>query len=224
MPATAMRSDGALIAQPLMRNVLADLALESDAATMLMMRLARAFDEGDRTFAQPGGGRGQVLGVEARARSWPKRWNAWAAMASSKSRMMPRLYREAPLNSIWEGSGNVIALDVLRAIVKEPETLERVAGRDSAGRRPAPGEIRGGYPAGCFRAGRRTPRGGAAGAGAAGIAAHPFQPARLAGRLLRVAPGGRLGTRFRHAAARPRSRLDPLLDTLETLGTLSLSF
>jgi len=40
--------------------------------------------------------------------------------------MMPRLYREAPLNSIWEGSGNVMALDVLRAIVKEPETLERV--------------------------------------------------------------------------------------------------
>jgi putative acyl-CoA dehydrogenase len=115
----------ALIRQPLMRNVLADLLLESNAATMLAMRLARAFDEGDRVFAR--------LAVSA-AKYWvSKRTAPLVAEALEclggngfvEHSMMPRLYREAPLNSIWEGSGNVIALDVLRAIVKEPETLER---------------------------------------------------------------------------------------------------
>ena len=116
----------ALIRQPLMRNVLADLVLESDASTMLAMRLARAFDEGDRAFAR--------LAV-AVSKFWvSKRTAPLVAEALEclggngfvEHSMMPRLYREAPLNSIWEGSGNVIALDVLRAIVKEPETLERV--------------------------------------------------------------------------------------------------
>jgi len=116
----------ALIRQPLMRNVLADLALESAAATMLAMRLARAFDEGDRAFGR--------LAV-ATAKFWvAKRTAPLVAEALEclggngfvEHSVMPRLYREAPLNSIWEGSGNVIALDVLRAIVKEPETLERV--------------------------------------------------------------------------------------------------
>ncbi len=116
----------ALIRQPLMRNVLADLTLESEAATMLAMRLARAFDEGDRAFAR--------LAV-AVSKFWvSKRTAPLVAEALEclggngfvEQSMMPRLYREAPLNSIWEGSGNVIALDVLRAMVKEPETLERV--------------------------------------------------------------------------------------------------
>ena len=116
----------ALMEQPLMRNVLADLALESEAATLLMMRIARAFDEGDRAFAR--------LAVAA-AKYWiAKRTPAMAAEALEclggngyvEESAMPRLYREAPLNSIWEGSGNVIALDVLRAIRKEPEALDRV--------------------------------------------------------------------------------------------------
>jgi putative acyl-CoA dehydrogenase len=115
-----------LIDQPLMRNVLADLALESEAATLLLMRIARAFDEGDRLFAR--------LAVAA-AKYWvAKRTAAHVAEALEclggngyvEESPMPRLYREAPLNSIWEGSGNVIALDVLRAIKREPEALDRV--------------------------------------------------------------------------------------------------
>jgi putative acyl-CoA dehydrogenase len=116
----------ALLHQPLMRNVLADLALESEAATVLAMRLARAFDENDHSFAR--------LAV-AVGKFWiAKRTPAHVAEALEclggngfvEESVLPRLYREAPLNSIWEGSGNVIALDVLRAIVKEPESLERV--------------------------------------------------------------------------------------------------
>jgi putative acyl-CoA dehydrogenase len=116
----------ALIDQPLMRNVLADLAMESEAATLLLMRVARGFDEGDRGFAR--------LAV-AIGKFWvSKRAPAHAAEALEclggngyvEESMMPRLYREAPLNSIWEGSGNVIALDVLRAIAKEPTALEEV--------------------------------------------------------------------------------------------------
>jgi putative acyl-CoA dehydrogenase len=119
----------ALIDQPLMQNVLADLTIESEAATVLTMRLARAFDQGDetdRTFAR--------LAVAAGKYWVSKRTPAYVAEALEclggngfvEESAMPRLYREAPLNSIWEGSGNVIALDVLRAIRKEPEALERV--------------------------------------------------------------------------------------------------
>jgi putative acyl-CoA dehydrogenase len=118
-----------LIDQPLMQNVLADLAIESEAATVLMMRLARAFDqrdEGDRAFAR--------LAVAAGKYWVSKRTPPFVAEALEclggngfvEESTMPRLYREAPLNSIWEGSGNVIALDVLRAITKEPEALDRM--------------------------------------------------------------------------------------------------
>jgi putative acyl-CoA dehydrogenase len=115
-----------LIDQPLMQNVLADLTIESEAATLLMMRIARATDEGDRTFAR--------LAVAAGKYWVSKRTSAHVAEALEclggngfvEESAMPRLYREAPLNSIWEGSGNVIALDVLRAIAREPEALDRV--------------------------------------------------------------------------------------------------
>ena len=115
-----------LIDQPLMQNVLADLAVESEAATLLLMRVARAFDEDDRAFAR--------LAVAVGKYWLSKRAPAFAAEALEclggngyvEESVMPRLYREAPLNSIWEGSGNVIALDVLRAIAKEPEAIERV--------------------------------------------------------------------------------------------------
>jgi putative acyl-CoA dehydrogenase len=113
-----------LIAQPLMRNVLADLTIESEAATLLMMRVARAFDEGDHSFAR--------LAV-AVGKFWiSKRAPVFVAEALEclggngfvEESPMPRLYREAPLNSIWEGSGNVIALDALRTIKKEPDALD----------------------------------------------------------------------------------------------------
>ncbi|MBT2398853.1 acyl-CoA dehydrogenase family protein [Streptomyces sp. ISL-100] len=115
-----------LIDKPLMRNVLADLALESEAATTLAMRLAAAYDsdtEQDRAFLR--------LAVPA-AKYWvTKRCTPVAAEALEclggngyvEESGMPRLLRESPLNSIWEGSGNVQALDVLRALQREPQAL-----------------------------------------------------------------------------------------------------
>ncbi len=116
----------ALIDQPLMRNVLADLAIESEASTLLLMRVARAFDEQDRSFSR--------LAVAVGKYWLSKRSPVFVGEALEclggngfvEESILPRLYREAPLNSIWEGSGNVIALDVLRAIRKEPEALNRV--------------------------------------------------------------------------------------------------
>ena len=116
---------GKLLAdQPLMRNVLADLAIESEAATVLALRLARAYDEQDTAFKRL---------ATAVAKFWVcKRFPPHAAEALEvlggngyvEESGMPRLYREAPLNSVWEGSGNVNALDVLRALVKEPAALD----------------------------------------------------------------------------------------------------
>src|SRR3954470_9471304 len=115
---------GYLIDQPLMRNVLADLAVESEAATVLMLRLAGAADRGETAFKR------LALAV---GKYWVcKRWPAHSAEALEclggngyvEDSGMPRLYRESPLNSIWEGSGNVAALDLLRAMVKEPESVE----------------------------------------------------------------------------------------------------
>jgi putative acyl-CoA dehydrogenase len=113
--------------QPLMQNVLADLAVESEAATVLMMRLAGAFDRS----SDPAEGHFKRL-VLAAAKYWVcKRAVGLTAEALEchggngyvEESILPRLYREAPLNSIWEGSGNVNALDVLRAMTREPESL-----------------------------------------------------------------------------------------------------
>ena len=120
-----------LIDQPLMRNVLADLSLESEAATMLMMRLARAFDGRDTDEHE----HGLARLATAVAKYWIcKRTPQFVNEAQEclggngfvEECVLPRLYREAPLNSIWEGSGNVICLDILRAITKDPASLEAV--------------------------------------------------------------------------------------------------
>ena len=116
----------ALIHQPLMRGLLADLTLESGAATMLAMRLARAFDEGDRAFARLAVAAGKYWVSKRTATLAAEALECLGGNGYVEHSMMPRLYREAPLNSIWEGSGNVIALDVLRAISKDPESLDRV--------------------------------------------------------------------------------------------------
>ena len=117
-----------LIDQPLMRNVLADLALESEAATLLALRLAGACDRAESDEHEMLLKR---LGT-AVGKYWvAKRCPVHAAEALEclggngyvEESIMPRLYREAPLNSIWEGSGNVNSLDVLRAMAKEPETV-----------------------------------------------------------------------------------------------------
>jgi putative acyl-CoA dehydrogenase len=119
-----------LIDQPLMRNVLADLAVESEAATIAAMRLARAFDESHA---------GDEDAREFRRLATPviKYWLCKRAPSHAVEALecfggngyveesgMPRLYRESPLASIWEGSGNVQALDVLRAMSRNPAAVE----------------------------------------------------------------------------------------------------
>jgi len=117
-----------LVEQPLMRNVLADLAIESEAATALMLRLARAYDLGgsderERALARIATAVGKYW-VCKRAPSMI--YEAMECLGGSgyvEESGLPRLLREAPVNAIWEGSGNVICLDVLRAMVREPEAL-----------------------------------------------------------------------------------------------------
>ncbi|RSS59891.1 acyl-CoA dehydrogenase family protein [Streptomyces sp. WAC01280] len=118
---------GVLIEKPLMRNVLADLALESEAATVLGMRLAAAYDADtpqERAFLR--------IAVPA-AKYWvTKRCTPVVAEALEclggngyvEESGLPRLLRESPLNSVWEGSGNVQALDVLRALRTEPAAFD----------------------------------------------------------------------------------------------------
>jgi putative acyl-CoA dehydrogenase len=132
-----------LIDQPLMTNVLADLALESEAATALVMRLARAYDQQD----DPAETALRRLLTPA-AKYWIcKRLPAASAEAMEvlggngyvEEAPLARIYRESPLNSIWEGSGNVMCLDVLRAATKTPEALDvlfaELAAAKSANRR-----------------------------------------------------------------------------------------
>ncbi len=127
---------GPLRDKPLMRNVLADLAVEAEAGVALMLRLAAAVDAGDDQHF-PGAGVPQNEAAFGRiATTVAKFWvckRAPTVVAEALECLggngyvedsgMPRLYREAPLNSIWEGSGNVIALDLLRAMARQPESL-----------------------------------------------------------------------------------------------------
>ena len=119
-----------LVDQPLMQNVLADLAVESEAATISALRLARAYDEA-------AAGDDEAQAFKRIANAVIKYWTAKRAPAHAVEALecfggngfveesgMPRLYRESPLASIWEGSGNVQCLDVLRAMVKSPASLE----------------------------------------------------------------------------------------------------
>src|SRR3954447_15180045 len=112
-----------LVDQPLMRNVLSDLAIESEAATATALRPARAYDEGDtplRRFATA------VLKYWICKRATPHAAESLECLGGNgyvEESPMPRLLRDAPLNGIWEGSGNVIALDVLRALSREPDGL-----------------------------------------------------------------------------------------------------
>ncbi len=120
-----------LVQQELMLNVLADLAIESEAATLLMYRLAESYDTAcsneEQAFRRI---------VSATAKYWLcKRAPQHVAEAMEclggagyvEESVMPRLLRESPLNSIWEGSGNVISLDVLRAVGKEEGVIESIA-------------------------------------------------------------------------------------------------
>ena len=132
-----------------MMNVLADLALEVEAATALAFRLARAFDTDDdasskllRRLVTPAAKfwickRGPTLVGEA--------LEVLGGNGYVEASGMPRLYREAPVYSIWEGSGNVICLDVLRALQRGPTVLAPVAGAvmnwENCGRAAGAGEL-----------------------------------------------------------------------------------
>ena len=117
-----------LAEQPLMRNVLADLALESEAATLLMLRLARAFEAHDASSDPLEHAWRRI--VTPAAKFWVckraleftgEAMEVWGGNGYVENAPMARMYREAPVNSIWEGSGNVMCLDVLRAIEREPQ-------------------------------------------------------------------------------------------------------
>jgi putative acyl-CoA dehydrogenase len=125
-----------LIDQPLMRNVLADLCVESEASTALAMRLARAYDEAHADAAAGEDGSDAQL-FKRLATAVGKYWTCkrapnhafealecFGGVGYVEESGMPRLYREAPLASIWEGSGNVMSLDVLRALTRSPRSLE----------------------------------------------------------------------------------------------------
>jgi len=116
-----------LIDQPMMAAVLADLAIESEAATALSMRLAQTFDQEDSL--------GRLLTPIAKywvcKRAPGMVYEAMEALGGAgyvETGPMPRLFRQSPLNAIWEGSGNVIALDVLRAVDREPEAVAALQG------------------------------------------------------------------------------------------------
>jgi putative acyl-CoA dehydrogenase len=115
-----------LIEQPLMRPVLADLAVESEAATALMMRLARSYDrrEEEAPFRRIATAVAKYWVCKRAAPAIAEALECLAGNGYVEESILPRLYREAPLNSIWEGSGNVICLDVLRALQKEPQTRD----------------------------------------------------------------------------------------------------
>ncbi|MBV8201520.1 MAG: DNA alkylation response protein, partial [Acidobacteria bacterium] len=129
-----------LHAQPLMANVLADLAIESEAATAAALRLARTYDPGDS--GDPGGPAPRrepelrrlataVLKYWVCKRAAPLAAEALECLGGNgyvEEWGMARLLREAPLNSIWEGSGNVQCLDVLRAIGRSPRSLAALLG------------------------------------------------------------------------------------------------
>src|SRR5215204_1977523 len=122
-----------LVDLPIMRNVVADLAVESEAMMWMSLRLARAIDGCDADRAEA------LLSriCTPVAKYWAcKRAPQFVAEALEchggngfiADHLMERLYREAPLNGIWEGTGNVICLDVLRSMQREPETIEAFLG------------------------------------------------------------------------------------------------
>lgn len=133
-----------LVDQPLMANVLADLALESEAATALTLRVARALDSAaqdpaEAAFARIATAIGKYWVCKRAAAFVNEAQECLGGQGYVEESILPRLYRDAPLNSIWEGSGSIQCLDVLRAWSREPATGEALISElESA---------RGGHPA-----------------------------------------------------------------------------
>jgi putative acyl-CoA dehydrogenase len=129
------RAFGAALADaPLMRTVIADLALESEAATALGLRLAGAVDRGETQFLRLALPAAKYLVCKRAPTVVAEALECLGGNGYVEDSGLPRLYREAPLNSIWEGSGNVTALDVLRAVDKDPDSVDAVLAEvDAAG-------------------------------------------------------------------------------------------
>ena len=118
-----------LIEQPLMQNLLADLSLESEAATAFAFRLARGFDESKsneeaRAFTRIATAIGKFWICKRAVFAVAEAMEILGGNGYVEESVLPRLYRDVPVNSIWEGSGNVQCLDVLRSINKEPQSVE----------------------------------------------------------------------------------------------------
>ncbi len=114
--------------QPLMQNVLADLIIESEAALAMTLRMARALDnsesdEQEKLLVRMGTAVGKYWICKRTPGHAYEAMECIGGMGVMEDGMMPRLYREAPINAIWEGSGNVQCLDMIRAMVKTPESL-----------------------------------------------------------------------------------------------------
>ena len=202
-----------LVDLPIMRNVVADLAVESEAMMWMAMRLAAALDRADsdgaRGFALPHlHADGEVLGLQARAAFVAEALECHGGNGFIADHLMERLYREAPLNGIWEGTGNVICLDVMRAMQREPETIAAFFDEVAQGaRRRSPARRlhdRGRTPA--HRAqrvrARRPARRRDDGVRAAGEPSAATFDVGRGGCVLRDAARWRLGSRLRHPAER----------------------
>ena len=118
-----------LVEQPLMQNVLADLCLESEAATALAFRLARGFDESKtseeaKIFTRIATAIGKFWICKRAVFAVGEALECLGGNGYVEETVLPRLYRDIPVNSIWEGSGNVQCLDVLRSMQKEPRSVE----------------------------------------------------------------------------------------------------
>ena len=133
-----------LVDQPLMRVVLADLAIESEAATATALRLARGFDDAARgdeaasAFRRVATAVGKYWVCKRQPTVVGEALECLGGNGYVEESILPRLFRESPLNGIWEGSGNVICLDVLRAMAREPQALDAFVGEldTSAGADP----------------------------------------------------------------------------------------
>ncbi len=146
-----------LIDQPMMRSVLADLVLDWEAATAIGMRMARAFDgrtDADRSLARIGVALAKFLNNKRCVGVVAEAMECLGGSGYVEEGPMPLYYREAPLNSIWEGSGNIICLDVLRSLTRDPlgfEVLNRELDAARGGDRAyeqALGDLRSRWPKG----------------------------------------------------------------------------
>ncbi len=135
-----------LTEQPVMKNVLADLALESEAATALAIRLSRAYDaqanERERLLARVLTPAAKFWICKRGAHFAEEAMEAIGGNGYVEENALARIYREMPVNSIWEGSGNIMCLDVLRALRKAPEVLAAVAAELDAARCAIPAYLR----------------------------------------------------------------------------------